>query len=361
MSNMTRKRPPGPSHPLAKAPAARQLAFRPCVAAANYDPIECRHTFYSSPSLYIHANRRHKACFVCLQGLPCSCAGTSKGVEVHTHTCFWMCAVHSLKFFVLDFSRLCFSSGVLVTTVRHGNVGPSRVFHAHSGAPVGRAHAWERLQIVYITCRSFDLVWFLLPKKFGRRRGGRKLKSLLACAAFGHHTRQQRFSLSFSFEAEQHRPPPGMLQGRRRCVHTLRRTPRRRAIPLIRGRQYTRHAAPTPLAPPASRFVFEAEQHRHPPVHVPEARFRGEKMFTMHGAHNVALAWSMLIVFPSGLMVLISEVGVSVPVSRSLLRIDMTSSQESSPTAHIFVGIFVVGGSIKYRERRTRLVGTARG
>lgn len=45
----------------------------------------------------------------------------------------------------------------------------------------------------------------------------------------------------------------------------------------------------------------------------------------------------MLMVFPLGLTVLTSDVGVSDPVSRSLLRIEMTSSQESSPTAHIFV------------------------
>lgn len=41
--------------------------------------------------------------------------------------------------------------------------------------------------------------------------------------------------------------------------------------------------------------------------------------------------------FPLGLDVPMSAVGVSVPVSRSLLRIEMTSSQESSPTAQIFL------------------------
>lgn len=49
---------------------------------------------------------------------------------------------------------------------------------------------------------------------------------------------------------------------------------------------------------------------------------------------------SMLIVFPSGLLVLIRVVGVSVPVSRSLFRIEMRSSQESRPTAHTFVRDF---------------------
>lgn len=45
---------------------------------------------------------------------------------------------------------------------------------------------------------------------------------------------------------------------------------------------------------------------------------------------------SMFIVFPSGLSVFMSVVGVSVPVSKSLLKIEITSSQESSPTTQAF-------------------------